>query len=82
VGCDVARVLANITELISISLDPHKNWVHMEVYVDDFFGMTHMLMAMTIITIAILYGIESVLLEPAITNHLGGKHPLSKKKAK
>ena len=57
-------------------------WAAIEVFVDDFIAMQQDVTRMAHTTRSILHGIEQVFPAPDVTNHEGGRQPISEKKLK
>jgi hypothetical protein len=70
----------NVTT-VTIHTNPMKEWVNLEVYVDDYIAISHLVIALPYITRAILHGIESILPPPPQAGHKDVNHPISDKKA-
>jgi hypothetical protein len=67
--------------IVTLYTNPMKEWVNLEVYVDDYIAMAQSVTALSYITRAMLHGIESIFPPPSQSGHKDGKHPISEKKA-
>jgi hypothetical protein len=61
---------AHNTGSMLLSTKPEKDWVILEVYMDDFLAHTQRIEANHQITSAILHGMQSVFVEPDVTVHI------------
>jgi hypothetical protein len=66
---------------VTLYTDPMRDWINLEVYIDNYISMAQLLAEFSYITRAILHGIESIFPPPSNSVHKDGKHPISEKKA-